>query len=112
VTFQTNKNSKKKFPKASWLSLGKENHFPKLWIQLDWQIVFNFVEFLSFCFSIFSNHKSFIVKSLVSFLESSFVLFLIVIFFKVLSYLLSPIWFSLFLFVFSFFPQVVVVNYL
>jgi len=29
------KNSKEFFPKASWLSLGIENHFQKLSIQLD-----------------------------------------------------------------------------
>ena len=51
-------------------------------IQLDWQIVFNFVEFFILLLQHFSNHKSFIVKSVLSFLESSFVFFLFVIFSK------------------------------
>jgi len=45
-----------------------KNFFFQKWIQIDWQMFFNLVEFFSFCLNKVLK-KSFIVKSLVSLLE-------------------------------------------
>jgi len=67
-----------------WVSITKKQIF-QIWIQLDWLIDFNHCGiFYPFALA-FSKRKSFIVKSLVSILESFCVPFLACLPFQVLS---------------------------
>ena len=78
--------------KVLCLNLFKEQHF-KFWIHFHWQIDFSIVKFF-YPFALTISKERFIVKNLVSILESFCLPFLLIVFLKIfLPYIFSQFWF-------------------